>query len=115
AVIASRVPDARFLIDCVLGDSGGLSLDAARIGIVGHSFGGWTALAIPDDEPRIRAVVALAPGGASRPRPGILPGKLASDGGGMFPLSSWLPRTTFAFPWTGCARSSQELRPANRW
>jgi len=43
---------------------------------VGHSFGGWTALAGPEVEPRIRAVVALAPGGSSRPKPGILPGKL---------------------------------------
>src|SRR5215470_10216632 len=77
AVVASRVPDARFLIDCMLNDSAGICFDAARIGIVGHSLGGWTALATTDDEPRIRAVVALAPGGASRPRPGILRGKLA--------------------------------------
>src|SRR5262249_30094333 len=32
--------------------------------------------AAPAADPRIRAVVALAPGGASRPRPGILPGTL---------------------------------------
>jgi dienelactone hydrolase len=76
AVVASRVPDVRFLIDCMLSDGAGLSLDPERIGVVGHSLGGWTALATPDDEPRIRAVVALAPGGASRPRPGILRGKL---------------------------------------
>jgi predicted dienelactone hydrolase len=76
AVIASRVPDGRFLIDCMLNVGAGISLDAGRIGIVGHSFGGWTALAAVDEEPRIRAVVALAPGGASRPRPGILRGKL---------------------------------------
>jgi predicted dienelactone hydrolase len=77
AVIASRVPDARFLIDFVLKGSAGLSVDGAGIGAVGHSLGGWTALAAVDDEPRIRAVVALAPGGTSRPRPGILPAKLA--------------------------------------
>jgi predicted dienelactone hydrolase len=67
-IIASRVPDIRFLLDQVgAGD---------RVGIVGHSAGGWTALAAPDAEPRIRAVVALAPGGASNPRPGILPATL---------------------------------------
>jgi len=76
AVVASRLPDVRFLIDCMLNEGAGISLDPDRIGVVGHSLGGWTALATPDDEPRIRAVVALAPGGASRPRPGILRGKL---------------------------------------
>src|SRR5262249_54783846 len=45
----------------------------------GHSAGGWTALATPDYELRIRAVVALAPAGASNPRPGILPMKLSFD------------------------------------
>ncbi len=38
-------------------------VDPDRVGIVGHSFGGWTALAAPEVEPRIRAVVALGPGG----------------------------------------------------
>lgn len=79
AVIAGRVPDVRFLLDRLLHSGNqnlGLELDAFRIGIVGHSFGGWTALATPEIDPRIRAVVALAPGGASNPRPGILPVKL---------------------------------------
>jgi predicted dienelactone hydrolase len=74
AVIASRVPDVRFLLDQMLTASwGDMTLDPARIGIVGHSFGGWTALAATEADPRIRAVVALAPGGASQRRPGILP------------------------------------------
>ncbi len=70
AWIANRVPDVRFLLDHVL--SLEANLDAGQIGIVGHSFGGWTALATPEVEPRIQAVVALAPGGASKPKPGIL-------------------------------------------
>jgi dienelactone hydrolase len=76
AVIASRVPDVRFLVDHVLQSgawNGEAKIDPARIGIVGHSFGGWTALATPEIDQRIRAVVALAPGGNSNPRPGILP------------------------------------------
>ena len=80
AMIASRVPDVRFLLDQLLGGAAWDSEakpDPARIGIVGHSFGGWTALATPDSETRVRAVVALAPGGSSRPKPGILPVKLA--------------------------------------
>jgi predicted dienelactone hydrolase len=65
AIIDSRVPDIRFLLDTLGAE--------APVGIVGHSFGGWTALAVPDVEPRIGAIVALAPGGASNPRPFILP------------------------------------------
>jgi len=79
-VIAGRVPDVRFLLDQLLSSGAWESearLDATQIGIVGHSLGGWTALAAPDAEPRIRAVVALAPGGASNPKPGILPVTLA--------------------------------------
>jgi dienelactone hydrolase len=71
AVIESRVPDVRFLIDHVLG--AGLNVDRDRIGLVGHSFGGWTVLAVPEVDERIGSVVALGPGGSSRPRPGILP------------------------------------------
>jgi dienelactone hydrolase len=80
AVIDSRVPDVRFLLDQVLNTTdirkSEVELDSFRIGMVGHSFGAWTTLATPEVEPRIRAVVALAPGGTSNPRPGILPAKL---------------------------------------
>jgi len=72
AVIASRVPDVRFLLDYLLKD-GDLGLDTQRIGLAGHSFGGWTVLATTEVEPRIRSVVAMAPGGNSNPLPGILP------------------------------------------
>ena len=86
AVIDSRVPDVRFLMDHLLhsGDSEA-KLDPARIGIVGHSFGGWTALATPETDSRICAVAALAPGGASNPRPGILPAKLTFQWGHEVP------------------------------
>jgi predicted dienelactone hydrolase len=79
AIIASRVPDVRFLLASLLDDTAWKSearIDPARIGIAGHSFGGWTALAAPEVEPRIASVVALAPAGSSRPKPGILPAKL---------------------------------------
>ena len=76
AWIANRVPDIRFLLDQVLSDAEA-HVDPDRVGIVGHSFGGWTALAAPEVEPRIRAVVALGPGGSSKPKPGILPLKLS--------------------------------------
>jgi len=79
ATIASRVPDICFLVDHLLGKpawDSATNLDPDRIGIVGHSFGGWTALAAPEVDQRIRAVVALAPGGSSQPKPGILSLKL---------------------------------------
>jgi dienelactone hydrolase len=80
AVIGSRVPDLRFLLDQMLSGAAWESeakLDATQVGVVGHSFGGWTALAAPDTDQRIRSVVALAPGGNSNPRPGILKAPLA--------------------------------------
>jgi predicted dienelactone hydrolase len=80
AWIANRVPDIRFLLDHLLDDAAWDSdakPDPVRIGVVGHSFGGWTALAATEADDRIRAVVALAPGGSSRPRSGIIPGTLA--------------------------------------
>src|SRR5262249_10791358 len=55
ALIASRVPDIRCLIDHLLSGSAGTSpaqINEASIGIVGHSFGGWTALAVNDLDPR---------------------------------------------------------------
>jgi dienelactone hydrolase len=79
AVIANRVPDILFLLaqllDGAVWDSEAKP-DPTRIGIVGHSLGGWTALAVPDVEARIRVLVALAPGGSSQPKPGMLPVKL---------------------------------------
>ena len=72
AIIASRVPDVRFLIDHLIGNEN-VAIDAERIGLVGHSFGGWTVLATPEFDLRVRSVAAMAPGGASNPKPGILP------------------------------------------
>jgi dienelactone hydrolase len=79
AWIANRVPDVRFLLDQLLNDTAWNSeakIDPTRIGIVGYSFGGWTALAAPEVERRIHAVVALAPDGSSQPKPGIIPATL---------------------------------------
>jgi predicted dienelactone hydrolase len=76
ALIANRVPDISFLLDQVV-NSDEIKIDSEKIGILGHSFGGWTALASVDVEHRIQAVVALAPGGASQVKPGIIPGTLA--------------------------------------
>jgi predicted dienelactone hydrolase len=82
AMIENRVPDMRFLLDQMLaGDRLGVNvrIDQSRVGLVGHSFGGWTVLAAPDFEPRVRAVVALTPGGASQRKRNILPLSLDFD------------------------------------
>jgi dienelactone hydrolase len=80
-IIDSRVPDVRFLLDGLFAESTidlrGARFDRARIGLVGHSFGGWTALVAAQVDERVATVVAIAPGGASRSRPGILPLRLA--------------------------------------
>lgn len=48
-------------------------LDPRWVAVCGHSFGGWTALVTAEREPRVKAVVALAPaGGATELDPGDL-------------------------------------------
>ena len=82
AWIDNRVPDVRVLLDAFLEqrvDDLEVQPDRERVGIVGHSFGGWTALAAPETEPRIGAVVALAPAGSSTPPPGIIPAPLTFE------------------------------------
>jgi predicted dienelactone hydrolase len=84
AWVANRVPDIRFLIDHLVNDAAldlEAKIDPDRIGIVGHSFGGWTVLAATEVEQRIRSVVALAPGGSSHPKPGIIRATLTFEWG----------------------------------
>jgi dienelactone hydrolase len=99
AWIANRVPDIRFLLDHLLGSQ--TNLDPARIGIVGHSFGGWTAVAAPEVEGRIGAVVALAPAGSSQPKPGILPAKLTFAWGRDVPTLYLAAEYDVAIPLSG--------------
>ena len=64
--IALRPADARFTLDRVLdGAAGGLAdhVDATRVGMTGHSFGGWTTLMMIRHDARVRAALPLAPAG----------------------------------------------------
>ena len=79
-IVANRVPDLRFLIDHMLAADD--RADPDRVAAVGHSLGGWSVLATPDADPRIRAVVAFAPGGSTNPQPGVLRAPLKFDWGG---------------------------------
>ena len=103
AVIGNRVPDVRFLIAQLLSRVGDADarVDPARIGIVGHSFGGWTALATPEVDPRVQAVVALAPGGNSNPRPGILPVTLSFQWGRDVPTLYLVAENDVPLPLAG--------------
>jgi len=102
AVLASRVPDVRLLLARMLSEGPtDIQIDATKIGIVGHSLGGWTALAAPETENRISAVVALAPGGASNPRPGILPAKLTFVWGRALPTLYLVAENDVPLPLSG--------------
>jgi dienelactone hydrolase len=64
--IAHRPADASWLIDRVLdGAAGDVArlVDPERIGAAGHSFGGWTTLAVAARDERVRAALPLAPAG----------------------------------------------------
>jgi dienelactone hydrolase len=59
----SRPVDASFVIDQMLAGASGLDIDEDRIGMSGHSFGGWTTLKTVEKDLRIKAIMPLAPGG----------------------------------------------------
>jgi len=62
AARTNRPRDLSTTIDRVLAADGTVpAIDAACIGAFGHSFGGWTALKMPQQDERIRAVCGLAP------------------------------------------------------
>jgi dienelactone hydrolase len=115
--IANRVPDVRFLLDQML--SGALAelrvgVDPGRIGIVGHSFGGWTALAAAAADRRLGAVVALAPGGSSRRRPGIIPATMTFDRARGVPTLYLVAEQDTALPLDGMRELFERTPPPRR-
>lgn len=69
--IEDRPFDASFVVDRMLAGDGGVSVDAGRIGMSGHSFGGWTTLMTVGRDERVGAALPLAPaGGISRDNKG---------------------------------------------
>jgi dienelactone hydrolase len=73
-----RPADVTFVIDRMLAGDADLPIDAERVGVSGHSFGGWTTLASVGTDERIRAALPLAPaGGQSRQWASSVAGRLA--------------------------------------
>lgn len=71
-LITGRPLDVIFMIDELLrGAVDGVDtlIDRDRIGVSGHSFGGWTTLMVAGRDRRIRAVLPLAPAGGASPMP----------------------------------------------
>src|SRR5438128_3601803 len=117
AWIANRVPDICFLLDQLLDGAAWdaeVHLDPVRIGIVGHSFGGWTALAAPEVDGRIRAVVALAPGGSSQPPPNIIPAQLTFAWGRDVPTLYLVAENDTALPLAGMYELFERTRATKR-
>ena len=73
----NRADDVVFTIDQMLALSAGTSgalvgaLDGERIGVLGHSFGAQTVLRVPAADPRVDAVLSLAPAAVSLVTPQI--------------------------------------------
>jgi len=70
--IAARPADVSFVLDRLLAGDLGIDpsqVDNERIGMAGHSFGGWTTLKLAASDSRIRAALPLAPAGGQCPLP----------------------------------------------
>ena len=57
-----RPQDLSFALDALLGGELGVVADPARVGITGHSFGGWASVQTPLVDDRIIASFPMAPG-----------------------------------------------------
>jgi pimeloyl-ACP methyl ester carboxylesterase len=68
--IDARPADVAFMLDQLLADAVpevAALIDPTRIGMAGHSFGGWTTLMVAARERRVRAALPLAPAGGPIP------------------------------------------------
>ena len=71
-LIVTRPADVSFVLDRLLaGDLGidAASLDPTRVGMAGHSFGGWTTLKVTGLDSRVKAALPMAPAGGKSPLP----------------------------------------------
>lgn len=114
--IALRPADVRVMIDRVLAGAGdvGQAIDVSRIGMTGHSFGGWTTLMVTAQDRRIRAALPLAPAGGASPLPaGPLQEALCFDWGRPVPTLYLVADGDSLLPLVGM-RELLERTPAPR-
>lgn len=113
-----RPDDAIFLLDRVLdGGAGDLAgrVDAERVAISGHSFGGWTALAVVQRDPRVRAALPLAPaGGRTFVEPDPFGGSLDFDWGRDVPTLYLVAERDSLLPLDGMHKLYGETRGPKR-
>jgi dienelactone hydrolase len=69
AFVADRPHDVRFVLGELVSGRVGLPfvVETERVGMSGHSFGGFTTLVVAEQEPRIVAALPLAPAGGPGP------------------------------------------------
>jgi len=70
ASMRQRRLDIPFAIDRVRAGEAGIPGDrvgTGQVGLSGHSFGGWTTLAVAGDDPRVGCALPLAPAGGTTP------------------------------------------------
>lgn len=106
--VVARPSDVTFGLDRLLDDSlGGFAngIDPGRIGIAGHSFGGWTALVVAARDRRIRAALPLAPAGGESALPvEALTRALADDWGRDVPTLFLVADRDTILPFSGMRR-----------
>jgi len=94
---------------------GGPAVDVERMGVSGHSFGGWTTLMVARREPRVRAALALAPAGGRTPLgAGALQEALDLDWGREVPTLFLVAEHDSLLPLDGMADLFARVRPPKR-
>jgi predicted dienelactone hydrolase len=71
-LVTDRPADVHVVIDRLLDGAAGdvaAHVDAERVGVAGHSLGGWTSLMVARSDRRVRALLPLAPAGGASPLP----------------------------------------------
>jgi dienelactone hydrolase len=87
SIARQRCPDAKFVIDAVIGGADpdiASRIDVARIGSFGQSFGGWTSLALNSIDHRIGATLSMEPPYGTR---SMIPA--LADLGAMLTVEDW--------------------------
>jgi len=117
-LMGDRPADVSFVIDRMVEQplrAGGCTVDGARIGMAGHSFGGWTTLMATAADRRIRAALPLAPAGGWSPLPGEALGQaLRFDWGREVPTLFLVAEHDTLLPLRGMHELYEKTRSAKK-